>query len=102
MGDRVAVRPATAADLPAMARAKHEAGIAAWPHILPPEVIAELGFPDRWRDAVGRPRLRSAPRASSRRRCGPPPPTTGRDASTSVPAGVRIERFATASWAVPS
>jgi GNAT superfamily N-acetyltransferase len=59
MEDDVAVRRAAAADLPAMARAKHEAGIAAWPHILPPEVIAELGFPDRWRDAVERPQQRT-------------------------------------------
>ena len=35
-----------------MARIKHDAGIAAWPHILPTEVIEELPFLARWGAAV--------------------------------------------------
>jgi GNAT superfamily N-acetyltransferase len=57
--DAVRVRPASAADLPAMAAAKHAAGLAAWPHILPPEVIGQLPFPERWSEAVTRPQRRT-------------------------------------------
>jgi ribosomal protein S18 acetylase RimI-like enzyme len=46
------VRPARTSDLPAMAAIKHDAGLAAWAHILPPAVIETLGFPDRWAAAV--------------------------------------------------
>ena len=46
------VRSALAADLPAMVKIKHDAGLAAWPHILPPEVIKTLPFPPRWSEAV--------------------------------------------------
>jgi GNAT superfamily N-acetyltransferase len=35
-----------------MERAKLDAGVAAWPHILPPEVTAQLPFPERWTAAV--------------------------------------------------
>jgi GNAT superfamily N-acetyltransferase len=49
---RVTIRPATAADLEAMVRIKHDAGLAAWQHILPPEVIDELPFPARWEAAI--------------------------------------------------
>lgn len=35
-----------------MRRAKHQAGLAAWTHILPPEVLELLGFPDRWVQAL--------------------------------------------------
>ncbi len=46
------IRPATAADLSTMVRIKHDAGLAAWQHILPPEVIEELPFPARWEAAI--------------------------------------------------
>ncbi|HEX6474205.1 MAG TPA: GNAT family N-acetyltransferase [Candidatus Limnocylindria bacterium] len=46
------VRAAVAADLPAMTVAKRDAGTAAWPHIFPPEVLSQLGFPERWTAAV--------------------------------------------------
>jgi GNAT superfamily N-acetyltransferase len=58
--DLATVRRAVAADLPAMERAKREAGVAAWPHILPPEVIEQLPFPKRWVAAVT-----AAPRRTS-------------------------------------
>jgi len=32
---------------------KHDAGLAAWPHILPTEVIETLPFPSRWEQAIG-------------------------------------------------
>lgn len=48
----IAVRAATKADLPAMTAAKRDAGTAAWPHIFPPEVLSQLGFPERWTAAV--------------------------------------------------
>ena len=48
----VTIRPASAADLPAMVRIKHDAGLAAWQHILPPEVIEELPFLARWEAAI--------------------------------------------------
>ncbi len=41
-----------------MERAKLEAGIAAWPHILPPDVLPQLAFPERWSAAVTRPPAR--------------------------------------------
>ena len=46
------IRPATTDDLPAMVAIKHDAGLAAWGHILAPAVIEELPFPDRWRVAI--------------------------------------------------
>lgn len=49
----VTIRPASPRDLPALTAIKHEAGLAAWPHILPAEVIAALPFPDRWATAIG-------------------------------------------------
>ena len=48
----IAVRAATKADLPAMTVAKRDAGTTAWPHIFPPEVLSQLGFPERWTAAV--------------------------------------------------
>lgn len=56
--DAVSVRDAVVDDLPAMERAKREAGVAAWPHILPPDVLAQLGFPDRWTTALHTPPAR--------------------------------------------
>jgi GNAT superfamily N-acetyltransferase len=44
----VRIRRATAADLPAIVAIKHDAGVAAWAHILPPAVVAQLPFPERW------------------------------------------------------
>jgi GNAT superfamily N-acetyltransferase len=35
-----------------MIAVKHDAGMAAWGHILPPPVIEELPFPDRWAKAI--------------------------------------------------
>jgi GNAT superfamily N-acetyltransferase len=52
---QVRIRPATAADLPAMVEIKHDAGAAAWSHILPPGVIETLPFLDRWAAAVEQP-----------------------------------------------
>lgn len=52
---RVRIRSATTADLPAMVAIKHDAGVAAWPHILPPEVLESLPFPDRWAAAIAAP-----------------------------------------------
>ena len=49
---KVRIRPATVADLPAMVAIKHDAGVAAWPHILPVPVIESLPFPERWSAAV--------------------------------------------------
>jgi len=46
------IRPATTDDLPAMVAIKHDAGVAAWPHILPPEVIETLPFLGRWSTAI--------------------------------------------------
>jgi GNAT superfamily N-acetyltransferase len=48
------------ADLPAMERAKRQAGIAAWPHIFPPEILRQLGFPERWAAFVTSPGAREA------------------------------------------
>ena len=55
----VTLRPATAADLEAMATAKRDAGVAAWPHILPPELVSQLPFPERWSSAVTQPPART-------------------------------------------
>jgi GNAT superfamily N-acetyltransferase len=49
------IRLANAADLPAMMATKHDAGLAAWPHILPLAVLESLPFPDRWAAAVTSP-----------------------------------------------
>ncbi len=49
---KVRIRPATVADLPAMVAIKHDAGVAAWPHILPVPVIESLPFLERWSAAV--------------------------------------------------
>lgn len=49
------IRPATSADLDAMIVIKHDAGIAAWPHILPAEVLETLPFLDRWTAAIDAP-----------------------------------------------
>ena len=38
-----------------MVAIKHDAGLAAWPHILPPEVIKTLPFLDRWSASVEQP-----------------------------------------------
>jgi len=46
------IRLATGADLAAMVAIKHDAGVAAWPHILPVSVIEQLPFPERWSAAV--------------------------------------------------
>jgi GNAT superfamily N-acetyltransferase len=46
------VRRARAADLPVMVAIKHDAGLAAWGHILPPSVVERLPFPERWAEAV--------------------------------------------------
>lgn len=55
----VTIRPATAADLPAMGVIKHDAGLAAWPHILPPAVIKSLPFLSRWEAAIESPEPRT-------------------------------------------
>ena len=55
----ITVRPATRADLAAMTSAKLAAGTAAWPHIFPAEVLSQLGFPQRWTDAVREPPQRT-------------------------------------------
>jgi GNAT superfamily N-acetyltransferase len=52
---QVRIRPATEADVPRLAAIKRDAGVAAWPHILPPEVIETLPFLDRWATAIGAP-----------------------------------------------
>ena len=49
----VRIRPASMLDLPAMAAIKHDAGLAAWSHILPPPILESLPFLDRWEAAVG-------------------------------------------------
>jgi GNAT superfamily N-acetyltransferase len=46
------VRRARAADLPALVAIKHDAGLAAWYHILPPPVVERLPFPERWAEAI--------------------------------------------------
>ncbi len=52
---QVSIRPATSGDLDAMTSIKHDAGVAAWPHILPGEVLETLAFPDRWAAAIDAP-----------------------------------------------
>jgi GNAT superfamily N-acetyltransferase len=52
---QVSIRPATSADLDAMIAIKHDAGVAAWAHILPGEVLEALPFLDRWADAIDEP-----------------------------------------------
>lgn len=53
LGDvQTRIRPATIDDLEAMVAIKHDAGVAAWGHILPPAVVEELPFPDRWGAAI--------------------------------------------------
>ncbi len=49
---KIVMRAANESDLPAMVAIKHDAGVAAWPHILPPEVIEQLPFPERWVAAI--------------------------------------------------
>jgi RimJ/RimL family protein N-acetyltransferase len=49
------IRPATSADLDAMIAIKHDAGVTAWPHILPRDVLEALPFPDRWAHAIDDP-----------------------------------------------
>lgn len=53
------IRPATAADLPALAAVKHDAGLAAWQHILPHHVLESLPLPERWAAAIASPEPRS-------------------------------------------
>ncbi|HYN63879.1 MAG TPA: GNAT family N-acetyltransferase [Candidatus Limnocylindrales bacterium] len=55
----VTLRAATPEDLAAMARAKRDAGVAAWPHILPPALIGQLPFLERWSGAVTHPPART-------------------------------------------
>jgi GNAT superfamily N-acetyltransferase len=52
---QVSIRAATTADVPAMVAIKHDAGVSAWPHILPAEVLESLPFPDRWANAIDEP-----------------------------------------------
>ena len=54
----VTIRPATPLDLDAMVRIRHDAGVAAWPHILPAEIFEAIPFPSRWTAAItsGEPR----------------------------------------------
>ena len=53
LGDvQTRIRAATIDDLGAMVAVKHDAGVAAWDHILPPAVVEELPFPDRWGAAI--------------------------------------------------
>jgi GNAT superfamily N-acetyltransferase len=49
------VRSALADDLPRMMAIKHDAGVAAWGHILPPAVVEVLPFLDRWVAAIDAP-----------------------------------------------
>lgn len=49
------IRLATETDLPAMVAIKHDAGLAAWAHILPPAVIETVPFLDRWTVAIESP-----------------------------------------------
>lgn len=54
------IRSATVADLAAMIAIKHDAGLAAWPHILPAAVIETLPFPARWQAAIEDPDPRTS------------------------------------------
>ena len=56
----VTVRSALPVDLPAMVAIKRDAGLAGWPHILPPEVIETLPFPPRWGEAISSPDPRTS------------------------------------------
>jgi GNAT superfamily N-acetyltransferase len=55
----VTIRRATAADLDAIVTIKHDAGVVAWPHIFPAEVLEELPFPPRWEAAITAPESRT-------------------------------------------
>jgi GNAT superfamily N-acetyltransferase len=55
----ITLRAAAPADLAAMARVKQDAGVAAWPHIVPPELISQLPFPERFTGAVTNPPART-------------------------------------------
>ena len=46
------VRAAVPDDVAAMVAIKHDAGVAAWGHMLPPAVVETLPFPDRWVAAI--------------------------------------------------
>ena len=46
------VRPAVPDDVATMVAIKHDAGVAAWGHILPPAVVETLPFPGRWVAAI--------------------------------------------------
>jgi GNAT superfamily N-acetyltransferase len=46
------IRRARASDVPAMGVIKHDAGLAAWRHFLPPTVIGSLSMPERWTAAI--------------------------------------------------
>ena len=52
------IRAAGPGDLPALVTIRHDAGVAAWLHILPGEVFEAIPFPERWAAAVtgGEPR----------------------------------------------
>jgi GNAT superfamily N-acetyltransferase len=56
----VSVRSALPPDLPRMMAIKHDAGLAAWQHILPPEVIETLPFLPRWSEAIASPDPRTS------------------------------------------
>lgn len=56
----VKIRSALPGDLPAMVAIKHDAGLVAWGHILPPEVIETLPFPPRWGEAIASPDPRTS------------------------------------------
>jgi GNAT superfamily N-acetyltransferase len=56
----VTIRSATVADLAALIAIKHDAGLAAWPHILPAAVIETLPFPARWEAAIEDPDPRTS------------------------------------------
>jgi GNAT superfamily N-acetyltransferase len=46
------IRPARADDLSAMVAIRRDAGLVAWPHILPPAAFESLPFPQRWIEAI--------------------------------------------------
>jgi GNAT superfamily N-acetyltransferase len=48
----VTIRPARLDDLGAMVAIKHDAGLAAWTHILAADVIDTLPFPPHWEAAI--------------------------------------------------
>jgi len=49
---KLVIRNATAADLPGMEAVKRDAGMVAWPHILPARLLATIPMPDRWAAAI--------------------------------------------------